>query len=187
MYTGNIQADYNKDEAAITGKVENKNYLSNYYIWALMIDTINTVTGTTSSSKAVKNLKCNALKEGTWNTSEDLKLSINSMPLFYYIKSSQSPPMDAPCGHDEIENYIGYTWNRKDIYDEMLCALKDLDNNDCNINIGLINKYLLLKAIEIAFDAGDLSLGKELYLNYYDNTTRVSTTLKSCKCKSLNQ
>lgn len=175
MFKSQIITDYINDKISVTIKVEEKTYLENVYIKRVLIDTIGTVSSTGPSEKAVL-LDVGNKKEVVLNT-EDINLSIKDVPLFFYVEPS-TIPVDAPCGEDKAYEYIGYTFNRKPIYDSFVCALNNI--RDCKFPNELATKYLKYKALDIAMENGQFDKAAKLYKDYFTNNT---ITIKSkCPC-----
>lgn len=175
MFTSQINTDYINDKISIIIEVKEEAYLENVYIKRVLIDTIKTVSGTGPSEKAVL-LDVGNKKEVVLNT-EDINLSINDVPLFFYVEPS-TIPVDAPCGEDKAYEYIGYTFNRKPIYDSFVCALNNI--TDCKFPNELATKYLKYKALDIAMENGQFDKAAKLYKDYFTNNT---ITIKSkCPC-----
>lgn len=176
MFKSQIIADYINDKISLIIKVEEKSYLENVYIKRVLIDTIDTVSSIGPSRKAVSIVVGNNKKEVVLNT-EDINLSIKDVPLFIYVEPS-IVPVDAPCGEDKAYEYIGYTFNRKPIYDSFICALNNI--TDCKFPTSLATKYLKYKALDIALENMQLDKVAKLYKNYFTNNT---VTVKSkCPC-----
>lgn len=175
MFKSQIITDYINDKISVTIKVEEKTYLENVYIKRVLIDTIGTVSSTGPSEKAVL-LDVGNKKEVVLNT-EDINLSIKDVPLFFYVEPS-TIPVDAPCGEDKAYEYIGYTFNRKPIYDSFVCALNNI--RDCKFPNELATKYLKYKALDMAMENEQFDKAAKLYKDYFTNNT---ITIKSkCPC-----
>ena len=175
MFKSQIITDYINDKISVTIKVKEEAYLENVYIKRVLIDTIGTVSSTGPSEKAVL-LNGENKKEVVLNT-EDINLSIKDAPLFFYVEPS-TIPVDAPCGEDKAYEYIGYTFNRKPIYDSFVCALNNI--TDCKFPNELATKHLKYKALDIAMENGQFDKAAKLYKDYFTNNT---ITIKSkCPC-----
>jgi hypothetical protein len=175
MFKSQIITDYINDKISVTIKVEEKTYLENVYIKRVLIDTIGTVSSTGPSEKAVL-LDVGNKKEVVLNT-KDINLSIKDVPLFFYVEPS-TIPVDAPCGEDKAYEYIGYTFNRKPIYDSFVCALNNI--RDCKFPNELATKYLKYKALDMAMENEQFDKAAKLYKDYFTNNT---ITIKSkCPC-----
>ena len=175
MFKSQIITDYINDKISIIIEVKKEAYLENVYIKRVLIDTIKTVSSTGPSEKAVL-LNVGNKKEVVLNT-EDINLSIKDAPLFFYVEPS-TIPVDAPCGEDKAYEYIGYTFNRKPIYDSFVCALNNI--RDCKFRNELATKYLKYKALDIAMEIGQFDKAAKLYKDYFTNNT---ITIKSkCPC-----
>lgn len=175
MFKSQINTDYINDKISIIIEVKKEAYLENVYIKRVLIDTIKTVSGTGPSEKAV--LLDVGNKKGVVLNTEDINLSIKDVPLFFYVEPS-TIPVDAPCGEDKAYEYIGYTFNRKPIYDSFVCALNNI--TDCKFPNELATKYLKYKALDIAMENGQFDKAAKLYKDYFTNNT---ITIKSkCPC-----
>lgn len=175
MFKSQINTDYINDKISIIIEVKKEAYLENVYIKRVLIDTIKTVSSTGPSEKAVL-LNVGNKKEVVLNT-EDINLSIKDAPLFFYVEPS-TIPVDAPCGEDKAYEYIGYTFNRKPIYDSFVCALNNI--RDCKFPNELATKYLKYKALDMAMENGQFDKAAKLYKDYFTNNT---ITIKSkCPC-----
>ena len=175
MFKSQINTDYINDKISIIIEVKKEAYLENVYIKRVLIDTIKTVSSTGPSEKAVL-LNVGNKKEVALNT-EDINLSIKDAPLFFYVEPS-TIPVDAPCGEDKAYEYIGYTFNRKPIYDSFVCALNNI--RDCKFPNELATKYLKYKALDMAMENGQFDKAAKLYKDYFTNNT---ITIKSkCPC-----
>lgn len=175
MFKSQINTDYINDKISITIEVKKEAYLENVYIKRVLIDTIKTVSGTGPSEKAV--LLDVGNKKGVILNTEDINLSIKDVPLFFYVEPS-TIPVDAPCGEDKAYEYIGYTFNRKPIYDSFVCALNNI--TDCKFPNELATKYLKYKALDMAMENGQFDKAAKLYKDYFTNNT---ITIKSkCPC-----
>lgn len=175
MFKSQINTDYINDKISIIIDVKKEAYLENVYIKRVLIDTIKTVSSTGPSEKAflldVEN------KKGVILNTEDINLSIKDIPLFFYVEPS-TIPVDAPCGEDKAYEYIGYTFNRKPIYDSFVCALNNI--RDCKFPDELATKYLKYKALDMAMENGQFDKAAKLYKDYFTNNT---ITIKSkCPC-----
>lgn len=171
MFESQIIADYINDKISVTIKVEDKPYLylSNVYIKRVLIDTIDTVSSTGPSAKAISIAVEGNKKEIVLNT-EDINLSVKGTPLFFFVEPS-SVPIFTP-------EYIGYTLNRKPIYDSFICALNNI--RDCKFPNELATKYLKYKALDMALENEQLDKAAKLYKDYFTNNT---ITIKSkCPC-----
>lgn len=175
MFKSQINTDYINDKISIIIEVKKEAYLENVYIKRVLIDTIKTVSSTGPSEKAVL-LNVENKKKVVLNT-EDINLSIKDAPLFFYVGPS-TIPVDAPCGEDKTYEYIGYTFNRKPIYDSFVCALNNI--RDCKFPNELATKYLKYKALDMAMENGQFDKAAKLYKDYFTNNT---ITIKSkCPC-----
>lgn len=176
MFKSQIITDYINDKISVTITVEEKTYLENVYIKRVLIDTIKTVSSTGPSIKALS-IAVEKNKKGVVLNTEDINLSIKDAPLFFYVEPS-TIPVDAPCGEDKAYEYIGYTFNRKPIYDSFVCTLNNI--RDCKFPNELATKYLKYKALDIALENKQLDKAAKLYKDYFTNNTM---TIKSkCPC-----
>lgn len=176
MFESQIITDYINDKISVTIKVEDKPYLENVYIKRVLIDTIDTVSSTGPSAKAISIAVEGNKKEIVLNT-EDINLSVKGTPLFFFVEPS-TVPISTPCGEDKAYEYIGYTFNRKPIYDSFVCALNNI--RDCKFPNELATKYLKYKALDIALENKQLDKAAKLYKDYFTNNT---ITIKSkCPC-----
>ena len=178
MFKSQIITDYINDKISVTIKVEDKPYLENVYIKRVLIDTIDTVSSTGPSTKAISITVEGNKKEIVLNT-EDINLSIKGTPLFFFVEPFMFPvSVEAPCGEDKAYEYIGYTLNRKPIYDSFVCALNNI--TDCKFPNELATKYLKYKALDIALESKQLDKAAKLYKDYFTNNT--ITTKSKCPC-----
>ena len=180
MFKVNIIPNHKEDSATIQVALEDKPYYSNLDLSTLYVDTINTVTKNGPSSSALSfNVGGGSIKETTIDVSKDLQLSVNKMPLFFYMEASGILSKDTPCGKDTMKEYLGYTFNTEPLYKALLCQFENIKN--CALPTNLATDYLKIKALEASLNTEQLDTFKELYKKYYNDIITNNET-KTCSC-----
>ena len=179
-----LQLDTATDTLIVDVAVKTLSYYSNVYIKAIHITTeeyyatsvpaIKIYTHVVEEGEQLKTLRLEIQKSEL--TVEDL----NHL-FFVYVETVGQPSPDVPCGADN-SLVVGFTYNRKPLYDKALCFISKLDDK-CAINKDFLNFMLKVDALEYAFKTSDFTEAIYYFQKFFATKTPGSTVPNiTCNC-----
>lgn len=110
---------------------------------------------------------------------KDINLdSFNDNILFVYVKATGYPAIEVPCGMDR-EWYIYPVLYLRPWYNNIMRYIKELIT-ECSVPKGLIDSYLRLKAITMAFKTGNFLTAIKLWEELRPSSKLISNNKCGC-------